>query len=159
MIRSLIGYTYTYPKQTSENNSVGDAWSGFFSDMFKRIPAEEADTTILLFRSRHIFRSDVEVSYKKYSVGVSLNYNSFPENIPVVFRTALDLVSGNESFNQYIDAHQKGDWVLDLRVGYQVNDLLRLGFIVKNATNHEYALRPGKLEGPRNFTLQMRMSF
>lgn len=161
MIRSLIGYTYTYPRQNSgdSTSTLKDDFGGFFSDMFRRIPGEEAVNSILLFRSRHIFRSDVEVTYKKYSIGLSANYNSFPENIPPVFQTALDLVSGNNSFERYIAGHQKGDWVFDMRFGYQVNDMLRLGFLVKNFTNHEYALRPGKLEGPRNFTLQMRMSF
>ncbi len=159
MLRSLIGYTYTYPRQNTEEGKLKDDFKGFFEDMFSRIAAEEAANSLLLFRSRHIFRSDVEATFKKYSIGVSINYNSYPENIPSVFRTALDRVAGNQSFAQYIEDHQKGDWVTDIRFGYQVNDILRLAFIVKNLTNHEYAARPGKLEAPRNFTLQMRVSF
>ncbi len=160
-IRSLIGYTYTYPRQINEEDGNGkDIWKGFFTDMYKRVPAERAAQEILLFRSRHIFRSDVEVGYKKYTVGFSANYNSFPENIPEVFTTALGVLDGGRgTFGKYIQEHQKGDWVLDARFGYQVNDILRLGFIVKNLTNYEYALRPGKLEGPRNYTLQMRVTF
>jgi iron complex outermembrane receptor protein len=160
-IRSLIGYTYTYPRQV--NNAEGsskDIWKGFFTDMFNRVPTERAEQELLLFRSRHIFRSDVEVSYKKYTAGFSANYNSFPENIPEVFNTALTVLDeGRGTFPAYIDKHQKGDWVMDARVAYEVNDILRLGFIVKNLTNYEYALRPGKLEGPRNYTLQIRVTF
>ncbi len=163
MIRSLIGYTYTYPRQIAGDSSginFKEYAKGFFTDMFSRVPQEEAANTMLLFRSRHIFRSDIEVSYKKYSVGFSANYNSYPENVPDVFFTALNVLDGGRgTFARYIEDHQKGDWVMDLRFGYQVNDLLRLGFLVKNITNHEYALRPGKLEAPINYTLQVRFMF
>lgn len=162
MLRSLIGYTYTYPRQnpTDGSGSLKDDWGGFFSDMFSRIPQDEAANSLLLFRSRHVFRSDVEATYKKYSLGLSVNYNSFPENIPEVFTLALGVLdNGKGTFARYVQDHQKGDWVVDVRFGYQVNDILRLGFNIKNLANHEYALRPGKLEPPRNFTLQMRLSF
>ncbi len=159
-IRSLIGYTYTYPRQINQGEDNSGIWKGFFTDMFSRVPTEEAADKLLLFRSRHVFRSDLEVGYKKYTVGFSANYNSFPENIPEVFNTVFTVLDGGKgTFPAYIAKHQKGDWVLDARVGYQVNDILRLGFIVKNLTNYEYALRPGKLEGPRNYTLQMRVTF
>lgn len=159
-IRSLIGYTYTYPRQIKDGLDNGDMFKDFFKEMFNRVPAEEAADKLLLFRSRHIFRSDVEVAYKKYTVGFSANYNSFPENIPDVFNTVFTVLDkGKGTFPAYIANHQKGDWVFDARVGYQINDIMRIGFIVKNLTNHEYALRPGKLEGPRNYTLQMRVTF
>jgi outer membrane receptor protein involved in Fe transport len=53
----------------------------------------------------------------------------------------------------------KGDFVLDARVGYNYKDKLTATIIAKNFTNHAYTLRPGFIEAPANYTLQVTYQF
>ena len=55
----------------------------------------------------------------------------------------------------------KGDFIVDVRAGYFVgkNDEMKISFIVKNLTNHEYSLRPGLIDAPRNYTVRFDFKF
>jgi outer membrane receptor protein involved in Fe transport len=89
-----------------------------------------------------------------------LIYNSFPENIPHTERPAVDFISGEFGATQrYADAHQKGDFVLNLRVSYQIFKVMKASFIINNLTNRIYSYRPSKVEPIRNYTLQLRFTF
>lgn len=158
-IRTLMGYTYAYPGNLEQDSTIttGQFIKDAFHYMFNRLDPEET-YKISQFRSRHIIRGDIEFSYKKWALGYSIYYNSFPESIPFEFTTAISLLAGSdESLIKYLDKHEKGDWVMDLRASYQLSPKVKGSFIVKNLTNHEYAARPGKLEPPRHFTLQFNV--
>jgi outer membrane receptor for ferric coprogen and ferric-rhodotorulic acid len=60
---------------------------------------------------------------------------------------------------EYREGHFDGDWIADFRVGYYIKPDMRLQFIVKNAFNNMYALRPAKYDPPRNFTVQYKIDF
>jgi len=51
---------------------------------------------------------------------------------------------------EYRDAHHHGDYVIDLRLSYDLNDKFRFSFIAKNILNREYSIRPALMEAPRN---------
>lgn len=159
--RSLIGYTYTYPRKASPEDDLSFTQysKDFFKDMFRRIPQDEAINKVLLFRTRHLLRGDIELKYEKYSAGFTVAYGSFPEQIPEEFKSAISLISKDaNAVNDYVAKHLKGDWVFGLRAAYQATDKLKVSFIVSNLTNHEYFLRPGKLEPPRSYTFQFRFT-
>lgn len=170
-VTALVGYTYTYPVNldSAKNYSAGKYLDEFFTYMANRVDKDNPDVEKLLkLRSRHLVKGDVSVSFRKASVGFTLIYGSYPENIPFTERTAVDFISGeleSESTgalgatNRYSAAHQKGDLVLNLRASYQVLEKLKVTFIVNNLTNRIYAYRPSKVEPIRNFTLQLRATF
>lgn len=167
-LRSLIGYTYTYPRKADStgNFNAGDFFAGFFEDMFRRVPEERAARELLLFRVRHLLRLDIEAIYDKYSLGFTAAYGSFPELIPFEFVTAIDLISStfdstyqNGSVSRYAEEHKRGDWVLGCRFGYEINDKIKISGIVNNLTNHLYFQRPGKFEPPRSYTARMTVKF
>ena len=60
---------------------------------------------------------------------------------------------------EYRKQDTNGDLVVDARIGYNVNDNMKIGFIVKNLLNNQYTERPAQLEGPRNFTMQIMVKF
>jgi iron complex outermembrane receptor protein len=162
-LTALLGYTYSYPVNLSDSTtdqSVGTFLKGMFSS-FRRYQTDSWEAQkLLLYRIRHLFRADFEVTWKKYSVGATMYYGSFPERVPALFYLAMSLIDGgNGSFPRYIKDHEKGDFIVDMRMGYQVNQKFRIGFIAKNITNKFYMLRPGKPEPTRNFTLQLRYTF
>ncbi len=55
--------------------------------------------------------------------------------------------------------HNKGDFVMDLRAGYNYKEKFTFMFICKNILNTEYTLRPALIEAPRNYTFQVGYNF
>ncbi len=130
-------------------------------------------TNLLRYRNKTMFKNDIQLSYKDFSVGWSIRYNSIMENIDNRFEKPLiyDLLNPNTAFyndpilyilpglKAYRAAHNKGVWVNDVRIGYQVSAHLKVAFIVNNLLNAEFMSRPGLIEPPRTFIFQMSVKF
>lgn len=160
-INALVGYTYNYPVNLDSAKSFGaQQYAGeFFSRMFKRLSPDESEY-LLKLRPRHLIKGDVALSYKKATLGVTLVYGSYPENIPATERLAVDLISGElGATERYGEAHQKGDLVINLRASYQILKQLNASFIVNNLSNKIYSYRPSAVEPIRNFTIKLRATF
>ena len=146
-IVSLMGYTYMNPISLNNDADYRSTWS---------------DTTvnILKYRYKHLAKLDIEVNYKKYSTGFSIRYGGFMRNIDKVFE---EPIAGSTyilpGLKEYREIYNKGNFVVDLRLGYKLNDNYRLGFMVNNLFNSEYTSRPGDIQPPRNFSLQVQMKF
>lgn len=146
-IVSLIGYTYMNPISLNTDPDYQNTFS---------------DTTgnILKYRFNHLAKLDVEVTYKKYSAGVSMRYGGFMRNIDKVFEEPIGgttyILPGLKEYRQI---YNKGNLVFDARLGYKLNDTYRFGFMVNNLLNSEYTSRPGDIQPPRNFSIQVQMKF
>lgn len=148
---SLIGYTYMNP--ISLNNDP--LYVANFSD---------PSSKLLKYRFNHLAKADVEANYKKFSAGFSCRYSSFMKNIDRTFEDDLDpsltssvyILPGLTAYRQ---KYNKGNLVFDLRFGYKINDSYRLGLIANNILNAEYSTRPGDIQPPRNFMVQIQMKF
>ncbi|MFM1876430.1 MAG: hypothetical protein RL266_2167, partial [Bacteroidota bacterium] len=162
-VTALIGYTYNYPVNldSAKNYGADQYLEEFFTYLVDRIEADNPDAEKLLkLRPRHLVKGDVQLSYKKASIGLTFIYGSYPENIPITETTAVDFISGEFGATQrYNDAHEKGDLVFNLRASYEVLKQLKVSFIVNNLTNRIYSYRPSKVEPIRNFTLQLQATF
>ena len=149
-IVSLMGYTYMNPISLNEDSSYRETWS---------------DTTdnLLKYRFKHLIKADVEVNYKKYSAGISVRYGGFMKNIDRVFEDSILTDTGPlyilPGLKEYRKENNNGSFVVDFRLGYKLNDNYRLGFMVNNLLNSEYTSRPGDIQPPRNFSLQVQMKF
>ena len=145
-IVSLMGYTYMNPISLNTDSLYRLTWS---------------DTTenILKYRYRHLVKVDVEVSYKKFSSGISLRYGGFMKNIDRVFEESIGGTYILPGLKEYRQIYNRGNLVIDYRIGYKLKDNYRLGFMVNNLLNSEYTSRPGDIQPPRNFSLQVQMKF
>jgi outer membrane cobalamin receptor len=135
-----------------------------FKNYNKEINQFTEDTTInnniLKFRFKNIAKIDVQVDYKKISLGVSYRYNSFMQNIDPLFESpAFAGTSGSSGMKEFRQLHNKGDHVMDLRFSYKINDSNKVAFLCNNMLNRLYALRPGVLENPRTFAIQYSLNF
>jgi len=111
-----------------------------------------SDTTnnILKYRFKHTFKMDFQATVKKFEFGATINYLSEMKNIDNVFQELLPGVKG------YRDANKgKGIFYIDARIGYNPTEQINVAFIVKNALNNEYSVRPAMMESPINFTVKM----
>ena len=60
---------------------------------------------------------------------------------------------------EYREKYPQGNFVIDSRFGYKVNDKIRVSLIANNILNAEYSSRPGDIQAPRNFIVQLQMKF
>jgi len=166
-ITTQAGYTYIYPgnlEADSTQKNVGTFLKNAFKYYATRLEGEDA-LKVLQFRQRHLLRGDIELEYKKFSMGYSLYYNSFFERIPDEFRLIISFVDSSffsdkpATLDKYIVRHTQGDLWMDIRFAYQVKENVRISFLIKNLTNYEFANRPGKLDPPRNYAVQIRYRF
>jgi iron complex outermembrane receptor protein len=142
-LQTLLGYTYMNPVSLN-NDSV---YRATFSD---------PNSNMLKYRFNHLFKLDVQLNYKKYTLGVSSRYNSYMSNIDIVFESTIfgqELLPGLKSYREKFDS---GFFVFDFRFIYDLSEKASVNFIVNNLFNAEYVSRPGDVQAPRNFMVQLR---
>jgi iron complex outermembrane receptor protein len=143
---ALIGYTYMNP--ISLNN-----------DSIYRLSFSDENSQILKYRFNHLAKADVEATWKKISFGFSMRYASYMSNIDAIFE---DGVAGTQilpGLKKYRTENNKGALVFDARFGWKITSSIRLGFIANNLLNAEYVTRPGDVQAPRNFMVQLQVKF
>ncbi len=158
-VTTLMGYTFTNPIYVNYDS--------------KRDTLGIEGLNVLKYRNKHLIKSDLQIDYKKISVGWSIRYYSFMENIDRRFIQSV-LHEYNEPQNginwdnvpstyilpglkEYRQKHAHGDWIHDARISYQLTKQLKASFIINNITNSEYSLRPGDIRPPRMFLFQIMM--
>lgn len=156
-ITTIMGYTYMNPISLNTDSTYiyGEDGNGGFSD---------TSSNMLKYRFRHLAKGDIQFKYKKVMLGFSGRYNSFMENIDGTFENGINIpFAGNTpvlpGIKEYREEHDDGDIVFDARVGYQVNDIFMINFIVNNVFNREYMTRPGDIQAPRQFILRIQAKF
>lgn len=111
------------------------------------------NTNILKYRSKHLFKFDLEGNYKGFFLGTEVFYNSQLVAIDNLFEV---LLSGVRSFRE---EHSNGYTLLNLRTGYEFSDGVRLTLLLNNTANIEYTTRPALMEAPRNLTARVDYKF
>ena len=174
-INILAGYTYIKPiikdpdniyyTTISTNVSNGQV-AGAPDTVNISYSGSSSDPSVLKYRYQHIAKLDLEIQYKKLSLGGSLRYNDFMKNIDKIFTEGLtngqvlDLGinssrGDNPNTTNVVETHDKKDIMIDIRAGYQMTKNIRLGAIVNNLMNVEYIARPADMKSPRTFALQL----
>lgn len=138
VIRGMAAYTYINPKykeftEQIQNNST-------------------ANYNILKYRSRHSFKSQLSIGLFNWEFWMSQRYNSHMESIDQVFN---DFIPGIENFRSI---YNKGFNVLAYNLTYSFKNI-RIGVNIDNAFNVLYTERPGLLEAPRNYSLNLNAKF
>lgn len=159
LLTLLSGFTYSNPINPDFN------------------PKKDTNGTVisnlLRYRNKVMVKNDAQITYKKVSLGWSIRYNSFMQNIDNRFEKPLiyDILNPNTAFyynpnlyvlpglKQYRATHNTGVWINDLRIAYQVNKIIKVSFLVNNFLNREFMSRPGLIEPPRTFVLQVSAKF
>ncbi len=156
-VTTLMGYTYTNPIYLNYDRTKDTLGIDGIN--------------ILKYRNRHLIKSDIQLDYKKISIGWSVRYYSYMENIDRRFIQSV-LHEYNEpqyginwdaipqtyvlpGLKSYRIQHAGGDWIHDMRISYQISKELKASFIVNNVGNAEYCLRPGDVRAPRMFLFQL----
>lgn len=158
-IQTMGGYTYINPIKP-DFNSIKDTLG--LAPPF--LATEQMNT--LKYRSKHLFKWDINVSYKKISWGWSSRYQSRVLNIdnrfikPVFYELgngfeADDAPSILPGLKANWAAFSKSFWVHDWRCQWQCLKSWTLAYIISNVTNAEYQNRPGDMRAPRTHQIQI----
>jgi iron complex outermembrane receptor protein len=150
--RVTLGYTYMNPTQLNPDSIIMANISG--------------DTKTLKYRYRNSFKFDIENTYRRTTLGATILYNSFMQNIDAVFANSkpnenvfgqlFELGTGLPStVTAFRNKYNKGAFILDIRISYQLSTQAKIAFVVKNSLNTVYSERPALVAPPRNFTLQL----
>jgi iron complex outermembrane receptor protein len=114
---------------------------------------------MLKYRFKHLAKADVEATWKNFSVGASFRCNSFMPNIDKTFEDGVFGTQILPGLKEYRSRDTGGSFVFDARIGYSFKNHYRVGFMVNNILNAEYSTRPGDIQPPRTFLVQLQMKF
>jgi outer membrane receptor protein involved in Fe transport len=124
----------------------------------------------LKYRSKHLFKADVQFEYKRWAIGYSARYQSKIENIDRRFvMSVLEEYSGSTGVNfsnypsTYIlpglkenyGAFSKSFVIQDVRISFRLSEQVKISFIVNNIGNVEYQSRPGDMRPPTMYLGQV----
>ena len=149
-LTSLLGYTYMDPVSLNQDSIYRQTFS-------------DTSVNLLKYRFRHLAKVDIQAAYKKFFVGFSCRYNSYMQNIDAVFEQDVDPTDSElyilPGLADYRSKFNKGSFVVDTRMGYKINESMKINFIANNLLNAEYVTRPGDIQPPRSFVLQLQFQF
>ncbi len=146
-VNTLTGYTFIQPVYKDYNSN---------EDIRKSV---STDKNVLKYRSRHQLKSDVEVLYSRFKLGVSLQWVSHVVNIDRAFESVPPINFDIFGIGAYRSLNNKGYTLLDLRFAIKFYTNSELTLIVNNVMNQEYTLRPALVEAPINTTLRWDYRF
>jgi len=150
-LTSLLGYTYMNPISLNKDSSYLTTFS-------------DSTSSTLKYRFKHLIKADIEATWKNVSLGFTARYNSFMSNIDKTFVEGIATADGSVTeilpgLDRYRAEHNKGSLVFDARIGYNFLEHYRVGFVVNNLLNTEYDTRPGDIQAPRSYVLQLQLKF
>ena len=162
-ITNLVGYNYINPI-TLEPDKV------FTEDYNPSNPKEysfkntsyDTTTNVLKYRFKHTFKADIELSYRKFTIGYTVKYFSKLVNLDqaiVDFEKVTVATGGTLQailFENFFNTHNNGNTIMDLRFSYAFgeNSTHKISIVAKNFLNRTYSLRPLKIEAPRSVVFQ-----
>lgn len=161
---TMFGYTYFYGVDLNDTTAPNRNVGTFLKNAFVKfaLPTAKDDYTwdsltdgMLKYRNPHTFKADFDfILYNKYHIGTSLQYYGYMTKVDKVFEIFIKDVKTLRR-----EDRNKGDFVWDLRAGYDINKNISFNFIVKNVLNENYAIRIAKPDKPRTFTAQLIVNF
>lgn len=142
-VLTLLGYTYMNPLSLNTDTTYLATFSDTTGSMLK-------------YRFKHLAKADIELNYKKFGIGISGRYNSYMRNIDLAFEEGIIDTEILVGMAQYRAVFNKGVPVFDLRFNYAFSEQFKCNLILNNFTNAEYVTRPGAVQAPRNFVIQLQ---
>ena len=112
-----------------------------------------SDPSVLKYRYQHLAKLDVEIVYKKISFGTSFRYNDFMQNIDAIFADETIFGKLIPGIPEARENGKKGDFIIDSRFYYQINNYIKSGLVINNLLNKEYMNRPANMMPPRTIAI------
>ena len=150
--QGFIGATLTESEALDPSNVFGEDSTGQLISYL----STSSDTTGygLKYRPRNQIKGDVMITYKKWSLGAGIAYQSEMENIDLAF-VSVPIDISVPGIQESQDKKLTKATLINTRIGYSFSDKLKMNLILSNITNREYAIRPADLGAPRSVRFQV----
>ena len=160
-LKALVGYNYILP-ETLEPDLVfaHDYNPGGHTGFSYNSTSIDPSKRILKYRFRQTIKADVEIDYKKFSLGTSVKYFSKIENLDKSIADFEQATVGSGGtlqpvyYMNYFYNHNNGNVIINSRLSYSFNLQHKLALIIDNLLNRTYSLRPLRAEQMRTVMLQ-----
>ena len=151
-VEGMAGYTYSLPVALDPTGVYATDVDG--QALSYQSTSLDPSKNLLKYRYVHNAKADIQASWKGWTLGGSVRYNSFMSNIDAIFTDPLIaiFVPGVADSRYQLNA---GDFFVDLRLNTRLTDHLTVQTGVLNALNRLASPRPALLAEPRTFTLQL----
>ena len=154
----LAGYTYINPISLTPNEIYATLEEPmvdiFGEDEISDLTYNNSSSNpeVLKYRYQHLAKLDLEIIHKKISLGTSFRYNDFMKNIDAIFADEFFswLVPG---IPEARENGKNGDFIIDSRFYYQINNYFKTGIVINNLLNKEYMNRPANMMPPRTIAI------
>jgi len=143
-VQTLFGYTYMNPVSKNYKDDYRETFSNDSVDILK-------------YRFNHLAKADLQLEFKGFSIGGSTRMNSFMVNIDKAFEDGILGQQILPGLKQYRLDNDGPTIVFDTRIGYEFREKYKVNFIINNIANAEYMTRPGDMQAPRCFILQLSL--
>ncbi len=147
----VFGYTYSVPQAL-------DTGFVFYQDrvfwLSYNTTSTDKSNNILKYRVQHLFKMDIDLTFHRWTGGISGRYYSFMQNIDKFFYDYDRPGFFYTGIKEYREENNQGTFIMDARLSYTLHSF-RLSAIVNNLFNKEFSLRPCTIEPPRFTTLQV----
>ena len=162
----LASYTYANPIILNPDSTYYEYVNalGQVSEVTYNNASHDTIGNILKYRHENLLKFDLNLEYKIVMTGISIRYNSLMRNMDAVFGSGLFNEGGGTDGNPTVidigilesrERMLNGDWIIDWRIGANINDNISISLIIDNILNREYQNRPADLGAPRTFTLKL----
>jgi outer membrane receptor protein involved in Fe transport len=160
-VRIQSGYTYNYGADLNQDTTLvnaGKFTKYFFHSIATKYEKQETgndslvSAAMLKYRFRHLIKCDIEFDVWNFTIGTEVRYYSHVEKVDPIFALYIP------ELDYYRKLNNKGSVVYNQRISYDFKKFGKLSLIVNNVGNREYSIRPARMEPPRNFTIQYRIS-
>lgn len=159
----LIGYTYSLPQSLDPTYEYYiPKTTDFHTNSYQK---SSSDTTnrILKYRMQHVGKADLNVTWQSPKsewanvyVGFTARYYSAMKNIDrAIISLANTKIPGFVGMTEFMEEHNSGNIVFDMRVGYNIAKKFKVSFIMENILNAEYSVRPMGISPTRLSTVQL----
>ncbi len=148
------GYTWLMPYDLSPDFNFYQGLPDTMKTIAQGLVPEDLQR-ILPYRYNHLVKADMEIRYKKITIGSNMRYNSFMVNIENVYYPISESgLIGRGLLNQRLRGID-GDLIFDFRFYYAPNEHWKIGIIARNAFNQSVMTIPFNMAEQRNVTVQL----
>jgi len=139
------GYTYTLPQDLAFDT---------LNRILRNVRYSDTLTNVLKYRYTTSAKADMEITWKQFTIGGYMRYNTYVVNIDPVFNVFFKSIADYRKKQGTADI-----WLFDVRLIYAINNNAQISLVVKNLLNKEYTERPAYISPPRSFNVQFVYKF
>lgn len=155
-LSAMAGYTYSIPQAKDPDYIFYNNPYNPKNSLNYLNTSSDTNGYILKYRVQSLLKADLQVTWKRISIGFGGRYYGFMKNIDKFFEDVLDgqMFGVKTGIKKYREEHNTGTMIVDFRASYALRHF-KFSCIINNMFNTEFSLRPLTVEPMRMSQFQV----